>query len=135
MTDRSLQERLRLDTPVQMAEFHNGDSDFVAYLDDVKVADQERREAAAEIERQAARIAELEGVVGRLPKTADGVPFVPGGDCVWQFASIVDSKAGTRLAIPSTLHRRRSRWDDEDNAYSTEAAARAAMQQEAERKS
>jgi hypothetical protein len=71
-----------------------------------------------ELARLRAENAKLKAVVDRLPKTADGVPYVPHSDVVlWYTAN--DGVAYCH--VPWATHDIRS-------MYSTESAARAAME-------
>lgn len=66
-------------------------------------------------EKARAHIAELEAVVGRLPKTADGVPVVPGME-LWSSSRLGYSTLSDYAVDPSE-------W------YSTESAVRAAAEE------
>lgn len=81
----------------------------------------------------AARIAELEAIVAKRPKTADGVPVVPGSE-VWHpeymwrpwWVEYCDSSGG--YFVPINPDRRGNEWDEAavSDCYSTPQAAEAA---------
>ena len=78
------------------------------------------REATALIAKMLKRIRELEAVVEKLPKTADGVPLVPGmAIWVWTDDGLAEDVADNAYCCDHDLY-------PLHDTYSTEQAAHAA---------
>lgn len=96
--------------------------DIVIRLRDIRTTHADAREAADEIER-------LRAIVGRLPKTADGVPVV-SGDKVYWFSHYDPSKPILELTFrngqSASLHNPYRESHHVCRCYSTRAAAEAA---------
>ena len=75
------------------------------------------------------RVADLEGVMGKLPVTADGVPVVPGRDRV--YCIFADKPRSSSLVWGDEDGWRTSNyWKPLSEVYSTPQAAQAAAEQQ-----
>jgi hypothetical protein len=78
-------------------------------------------EVVAALEAAQQRVAELGGIVNRLPKTSDGVPVVPGAE-LWVMSRFSGKAVSCGIAGLLPMH-------DYEQFYSTREAAEAAGEQ------
>ena len=111
--------------------------DANATTDTYHIGHRDARHACAEIALEAdatiaalrERVADLEGVMGKLPVTADGVPVVPGRDRV--YCIFADKPRSSSLVWGDEDGWRTSNyWKPLSEVYSTPQAAQAAAEQQ-----